>query len=96
MTIRSTCGEMRPMRWGRASPTRSRGTAGARRFAAWKGAVWWIACPRTFQTEEGDVALKCPTETIITDRREKELADLGLAPLVHCKGTDYALSLIHI
>lgn len=44
----------------------------------------------TFSTEEGDTAMKCPTETIITDRREKELADLGLAPLVHCKGTDYA------
>jgi len=44
----------------------------------------------TFQTEQGDVALKCPTETIITDRREKELADQGFAPLVHCKGTDYA------
>ncbi|MGA1996453.1 MAG: type VI secretion system contractile sheath large subunit [Bryobacteraceae bacterium] len=44
----------------------------------------------TFRTEEGDVALKCPTETIITDRREKELADLGFASLVHCKGTDYA------
>lgn len=44
----------------------------------------------TFQTEHGDVALKCPTETIITDRREKELADQGFAPLVHCKGTDYA------
>jgi type VI secretion system protein ImpC len=40
----------------------------------------------TFRTEEGDVALKCPTETIITDRREKELADLGFASLVHCKG----------
>jgi type VI secretion system protein ImpC len=26
----------------------------------------------------------------ITDRREKELADLGFVPLVHCKGTDYA------
>jgi len=44
----------------------------------------------TFRTEEGDVALKCPTESLITDRREKELADLGFAPLVHCKGTDYA------
>jgi type VI secretion system protein ImpC len=44
----------------------------------------------TFKTEQGDTALKCPTETIITDRREKELADLGFAPLVHCKGTDYA------
>jgi type VI secretion system protein ImpC len=44
----------------------------------------------TFATDEGDVALKCPTEAPITDRREKELADLGFIPLVHCKGTDYA------
>jgi type VI secretion system protein ImpC len=44
----------------------------------------------TFVTEHGDVQLKCPTETIITDRREKELGDLGFAPLVHCKGSDYA------
>ena len=43
-----------------------------------------------FRTDDGDVAMKCPTETIITDRREKELADLGFVPLVHCKGTDYA------
>ena len=44
----------------------------------------------TFKTDEGDVALTCPTEIAITDRREKELADLGFIPLVHCKGTDYA------
>ncbi|MGE5488968.1 MAG: type VI secretion system contractile sheath large subunit [bacterium] len=44
----------------------------------------------TFRTDEGDVAMKCPTEVAITDRREKELADLGFIPLVHCKGTDYA------
>lgn len=44
----------------------------------------------TFATDEGEVALKCPTEVAITDRREKELADLGFVPLVHCKGTDYA------
>src|SRR6202790_1970383 len=43
-----------------------------------------------FATDEGDIALKCPTEVPITDRREKELADLGFVPLVHCKGTDYA------
>jgi len=43
-----------------------------------------------FTTDSGDVALKCPTESPITDRREKELADLGFIPLVHCKGTDYA------
>lgn len=44
----------------------------------------------TFRTDEGEVALKCPTEIAVTDRREKELADLGFIPLVHCKGTDYA------
>ncbi len=44
----------------------------------------------TFKTDEGEVALKCPTEIAITDRREKELADLGFIPLVHCKNTDYA------
>jgi type VI secretion system protein ImpC len=44
----------------------------------------------TFGTDDGEVALKCPTEIAITDRREKELADLGFIPLVHCKNTDYA------
>jgi type VI secretion system protein ImpC len=43
-----------------------------------------------FYTDEGDIAMKCPTEVPITDRREKELADQGFIPLVHCKGTDYA------
>lgn len=44
----------------------------------------------TFATDDGEVAMKCPTEIAITDRREKELADSGFAPLVHCKGRDYA------
>jgi type VI secretion system protein ImpC len=44
----------------------------------------------TFKTDEGELALKCPTEIAVTDRREKELADLGFIPLVHCKNTDYA------
>jgi len=43
-----------------------------------------------FTTDDGDIAMKCPTESEITDRREKELADLGFIPLVHCKNTDYA------
>jgi type VI secretion system protein ImpC len=43
-----------------------------------------------FRTDSGDIAMKCPTETPITDRREKELADLGFAPLVHQKGTSNA------
>ena len=44
----------------------------------------------TFKTDEGEVALKCPTELAITDRREKELSDLGFISLVHCKNTSYA------
>lgn len=44
----------------------------------------------TFATDEGEVAMKCPTEVAITDRREKEFSDNGFIPLVHCKGTDYA------
>jgi type VI secretion system protein ImpC len=44
----------------------------------------------TFRTDEGEVALKCPTEVAITDRREKELSDLGFISLVHCKNTAYA------
>ncbi|KAA5607759.1 type VI secretion system contractile sheath large subunit, partial [Pseudomonas aeruginosa] len=41
-------------------------------------------------TQDGEVVFKCPTEIAITDRREKELSDLGFIPLVHCKNTDYA------
>jgi len=44
----------------------------------------------TFNTDDGEVALKCPTEIAVTDRREKELSDLGFIPLIHCKGTDKA------
>jgi type VI secretion system protein ImpC len=43
-----------------------------------------------FRTDAGDLVMKCPTEVQITDRREKELADLGFAPLVHQKGTPNA------
>ena len=45
----------------------------------------------TFMTDSGEVAMKCPTEIAITDRREKELSDLGFIPLLHSKGTDYAV-----
>ncbi|WP_020475105.1 type VI secretion system contractile sheath large subunit [Zavarzinella formosa] len=44
----------------------------------------------TFRTDEGDLAMKCPTEVSINDSREAELSDLGFLPLIHCKGTDYA------
>jgi type VI secretion system protein ImpC len=44
----------------------------------------------TFRTEKGDVALKCPTEIAIDERRDNELSAQGLVGLVHCKGTDKA------
>lgn len=44
----------------------------------------------TYATGEGDKAQKCPTEVSITDRREKELNDLGFIALVHKKNTDQA------
>lgn len=44
----------------------------------------------TFRTDDGEIALKCPTEVAITDRNEKLLSDLGFIALVHCKNTDYA------
>jgi len=43
-----------------------------------------------FKTDAGETVMKCPTEVPIPDRREKELADQGFVPLVHCKDTDYA------
>ncbi|MDR2781825.1 MAG: type VI secretion system contractile sheath large subunit [Holosporaceae bacterium] len=44
----------------------------------------------TFKTTDGDIALKCPTEIAITDRREKELTDMGFLAVCHSKGTDFA------
>ena len=44
----------------------------------------------TFPTDDGGVDAKCPTEIAVTDRREKEMADLGLMPLSHYKNADYA------
>lgn len=45
----------------------------------------------SFTTDDGDTDMKCPTEIAITDRREKELANLGFMPLSHYKKTDYAV-----
>ena len=43
-----------------------------------------------FKSASGEIEMLCPTETPITDRREKELSDLGFLPLLHRKGTDTA------
>jgi type VI secretion system protein ImpC len=45
----------------------------------------------TFKTDEGDVAMKCPTEIAISDRREFELSNLGFLPLLHAKNRDFAV-----
>ena len=43
-----------------------------------------------FKTNEGDITLKPPTEVTITDRREKELSDLGFIAIVNSKGSNSA------
>jgi type VI secretion system protein ImpC len=43
-----------------------------------------------FETGEKLKVSMCPTEVSITDRREKELNDLGFISLVHCKNSDKA------
>jgi type VI secretion system protein ImpC len=44
----------------------------------------------TFPSDDGGVDMKCPTEIAISDRRESELANCGLMPLIHRKNTDQA------
>ncbi|NQU23384.1 MAG: type VI secretion system contractile sheath large subunit [Candidatus Nealsonbacteria bacterium] len=41
-----------------------------------------------FTSMDGDSKMKCPTEILIPDRREKELSDLGFLPLCHWKNSD--------
>ena len=45
----------------------------------------------TFPSLAGANITKCPTETTITDRREKELSDQGIISLCHARNTDYAV-----
>jgi type VI secretion system protein ImpC len=44
----------------------------------------------TFPSDDGGVDMTCPTEIAISDRREMELANSGLMPLIHRKNTDSA------
>ncbi len=44
----------------------------------------------SFPSDDGGVDMKCPTEIAISDRREAELANNGLMPLVHRKNSDLA------
>ncbi len=84
--------------WGNAAFTLAARMSAAFALYGWCAAIRGVESGglveglpvHNFYTDAGDVAMKCPTESPVTDRREKELADLGFAPLVHCKGTDYA------
>lgn len=66
------------------------GWCAAIRGAEGGGAVEGLPA-HTFRTLSGDLTLKCPTEVAITDRREKELNDLGFISLCHKKNTDMAV-----
>jgi len=44
----------------------------------------------TFASDDGGVDMKCPTEIAIGDRREAELANNGMMPLIHRKNSDMA------
>lgn len=44
----------------------------------------------TFPTDKGGYASQCPTEVSITDRREMELANAGLMPLVYKQNSNMA------
>lgn len=44
----------------------------------------------TFETDDGGVDMKCPTEIAIGERREGELAKNGFMALIHRKGSDFA------
>jgi type VI secretion system protein ImpC len=44
----------------------------------------------SFPDDDGGMALKCPTEIAISDRREAELAKNGFLPLIFRKNSDFA------
>jgi type VI secretion system protein ImpC len=84
--------------WGNAAYALAANVNKAFAFYGWTAAIRGVESGglveglpvHNFRTESGEIAMKCPTEVQITDRREKEMADLGFAPLVHQKGTPNA------
>jgi type VI secretion system protein ImpC len=43
------------------------------------------------KAEDGDYEVKCPTEVLITERREKEISDCGFLALSNYKDKDYSV-----
>lgn len=54
-----------------------------------RGLVTNLVCP-SFETDADGIAIKCPTDVVISDKREIELAELGMIPLCACRGSEYA------
>lgn len=91
-------GDLSKFCWGNAAY--ALGAKIAHAFAAYR----WMAAIRgveggglvealpvpVYKTSQGELAIVCPTQVHITDRREKELSDLGFIALCHCKHTDKA------
>jgi type VI secretion system protein ImpC len=80
--------------WGNAAYALGTRITGAYSRYNWCGAIRGVEGGglveglhvHTFTTDEGDIAVKCPTEIAITDRREKEFSDLGFIALCYRKG----------
>jgi len=53
----------------------------------------WFAITRvhTFHTDEGNTAMRCPTEVAISERREYEISKLGFLPLIYLENKDCAV-----
>jgi type VI secretion system protein ImpD len=44
----------------------------------------------SFSTDRAGQVIKCSTDVIVTDPREKELDELGFIPLCHCQDTEFS------
>lgn len=86
--------------WGNAAYFLAERITNAFAMYSWTGAIRGVeggglveGLPIYTFSSGGDDGIKelfCPTEVAITDRREKELNDLGFIALCHCKGSGKA------
>ena len=92
-------GEHRKYLWGPSS-----WALGGRIMASFAGSGWPCAIRgaetggkvanlplHAYRAPTGAKAVKCPTETTITDRREKELSNEGIVALCNARNTDFAV-----
>lgn len=90
--------DARKMLWGNAAYVLGRVITSAFEQHGWTAAIRGVeggglveGLPAyTYESEDGEISLNCPTQVSITDRREKELNDLGFMAICHCKGSDKA------